>query len=360
LLEELVAKPRWKIHGYGSMMNSLERVTNRLAGNPVDRPPNFDILMTFAAHFIHQPLSRYYQDYHVLVDANMAVLEGFNLDIVQAISDPYRETADFGGEIVFPEDGLPICPAPLLSEQKGLNRLPRLTSSIGPRMEDRLEAIRLFRERVGGQVPIMGWVEGAFAQAADLRGVGNLMMDLYERPSWVEELLERCVEVEIAFAQLQVQAGADLVGLGDAVASQVSPGMYRKYALPFEQRIISAIHARKALSRLHICGNTTRILGDMAQTGADWIDLDWMVDLSGAAGIFNHGPAICGNFDPVAVMLQGTPEEVQRATLACLRSGGPRCFSAGGCEIPDGTPPENLKAQSKALQRYMRADAVQI
>ncbi len=33
-------------------MNSCERVTKHLRGKPVDRAPNFDIMMQFAAHYI--------------------------------------------------------------------------------------------------------------------------------------------------------------------------------------------------------------------------------------------------------------------------------------------------------------------
>jgi uroporphyrinogen-III decarboxylase len=79
-------------------MNSLERMRYRLRGDPVDRPPNFDIMMTFAAHAIGQPLARYYLDYRVLCEANLAMIEQFDLDIAQAISDPYRESADLGAE----------------------------------------------------------------------------------------------------------------------------------------------------------------------------------------------------------------------------------------------------------------------
>ena len=70
-------------------MNSTERVACRLRGAEVDRVPNFDIMMTFAAHCIQQPLSGYYLDYRVLCEADLAVQQAFDLDIVQAISDPY-------------------------------------------------------------------------------------------------------------------------------------------------------------------------------------------------------------------------------------------------------------------------------
>lgn len=330
-------------------MNAYDRMFNRLAGQPVDRPPNFDIFMTFAARHIGQPLSRYYQDHRVLVEANLAVLADFNLDIVQAISDPYREAADFGLQVEFPEDDLPVNVTPLLLEPSDLAALKAPDPASGPRMSDRLAAIRLLREQVGGEVPIMGWVEGALAEAVDLRGMSHLLMDLIKRPDWVEDLLETCVEVAVAFAKAQLEAGADIIGLGDAVGSQISPQMYRRFALPYEQRIFAAVHDMGGIARLHICGDTSQIVDDMVASGADIIDLDWMVDMGNAADRFGDRVSFCGNFNPVSVMLHGTPQDVHEAATACMVTGGPRSISAAGCEIPLGTPHENLHAQTRAL-----------
>jgi uroporphyrinogen decarboxylase len=141
-----------------------------------------------------------------------------------------------------------------------------------------------------------------------------------------------------------------MIGLGDAIASQVSPRMYERFALPYERRIFDAVHEAGALARLHICGDTTHLLERMPESGADIIDIDWMVGMSRAAEAFGAGPALCGNFDPVAVMLRGTPEQVHEATRRCLEQGGPRHISATGCEVPDGTPHENLRAQTRALR----------
>jgi uroporphyrinogen decarboxylase len=155
--------------------------------------------------------------------------------------------------------------------------------------------------------------------------------------------------VAISFARAQVKAGADIIGLGDAIASQISPKMYRQFALPYEQRIFTAVHDLGAVARLHICGDTSAIVADMVESGADIIDLDWMVDMELAASNFGDQVSFCGNFDPVAIMLQGTPAMVYEATRNCILQGGKRSFSAAGCEIPDGTPHENLHAQTRAL-----------
>jgi uroporphyrinogen decarboxylase len=332
-----------------SELSSYERMTRRLKGEPVDRPPNFDIFMTFASRRTGRTQRDYYLDYRVLVEANMLMIEHYGSDIAQAISDPFRECHDFGAEIEFPEDDLPLSRVYLLQDPDNLKRLRPPDPYTGRRMSDRLEAIRAFREKVGGRVPIMGWVEGALAEAADLRGVSNIMLDLGENPEWVEELLEICVEVEIAFARAQVEAGADIIGLGDAVGSLVSPAMYRRYAQPYEQRIFAAVHAMGALCRLHICGNTNKIVDDMVATGADIVDLDFMVDLEAAAAKHGDKVSFCGNSNPMAIFLKGTPEQVYDATRHLMAVGGPRWFSAAGCEIPMLTPDANVHAQNKAL-----------
>jgi hypothetical protein len=53
--------------------------------------------------------------------------------------------------------------------------------------------------------------------------------------------------------------------------------MYREFALPYEKRLVETVHAMGALARLHIRGDTTRLLPNMVTGGADIVDLDWMV-----------------------------------------------------------------------------------
>ncbi len=332
-------------------MNPLERVRRRLAGESVDRRPNFDIYMQRAARQVGRPLSSYYLDHRALVEATLAVQEAFALDLVQTISDPYREASDLGLAVEWPQDGLPLRRAILIEEPEDAERLRLVAPEDGRRMSDRLDAVRLLRERVGGDVPVMGWVEGAFALASVLRGDTNLLLDLHDRPGWLRALLDRLVEVGVAFARAQVAAGAHVVGLGDSMGSLVSARQYREFVLPYEQRVFAAVREAGAIPRLHICGNTRHLLAEMANSGAEIVDLDWMVDLRAAAAAFGpEGPAPCGNFDPVTVMLQGTPDTVDAAVRACAAAAGPRHFSAAGCEVPDGTPQANVLAHARALR----------
>jgi MtaA/CmuA family methyltransferase len=331
-------------------LNPLARLHKRLAGEPVDKVPNFNIVMAFAAHFTGDRLSRYYLDYRILAKATLVAAETFGIDVAQTISDPYREAGDCGLEVEFPDDDIPLRKRPLIADPADAAALRIPAPWDGGRMNDRLDAVRILHEKVGGELPVMGWVEGGLALVNVLRGDTNLMLDLYDRPDWVKDLLERATEAQIAFARAQVEAGADVIGLGDAIASQISPEMYREFALPYEKRIFEAVRGMGAICRLHICGNTTRIVPLMAETGADIVDLDWMVDMRAAALCYGtSGPAVCGNFDPVTVMLRGSEQQIISAVRESLAAGGPRCISAAGCEIPDRTPPLHLHLHNSLL-----------
>jgi len=137
------------------------------------------------------------------------------------------------------------------------------------RMLDRLLAVRGFRERVGGECSILGWVEGPAAEAADLRGVQDFLMDLMDDEQASSDLMARCTQTAIRFAEAQLNEGADTIGIGDAIASQLPPDLYRRLVWPLEKRLVAAIHAKNGLVKLHICGNITHLLPHIGELGVD-------------------------------------------------------------------------------------------
>jgi MtaA/CmuA family methyltransferase len=218
-------------------------------------------------------------------------------------------------------------------------------------MTNRANGVALFKERVGGEKLIEGWIEGPCAEAADLRGINTLMTDFYDDPAFVRDLFEFVVEMELRFARAQIDAGIDLMGIGDAAASLVGPAIYEEFVWPYEKKVIDGLHAMGTRVRLHICGNTRRILEGMGRLGCEIVDLDFMVPL--AEGREKMGPdqVLLGNLDPVRAVRDGTPESVAAALAECHRQAGPRYIVGAGCEVPRGTPSENLRA----LSDYARA-----
>ena len=204
-------------------MEPRERYMAVLEGGRPDMLPRMPILMQFAAEHIGSYYGAFASDHRVLVEANLRCAEEFGIDQLSAISDPYRETAGFGAPIEFPRNGVPICLKPPLEEDPDLARLSRPDPLKAPRMRDRVDAVSAYKARAGGRYSIMGWVEGPAAEAADLRGVSNFFVDLLDDPAYASALMARCVDTAIDFARAQVAAGADTVGIGDAVAPARPP-----------------------------------------------------------------------------------------------------------------------------------------
>lgn len=320
-----------------------------LTGKLPDRTPNFNICTSFAGRFIGEPLNAYYTDFRVLCEAGLAMLDEFGTDCVQTASDPFREAFDYGAEIEFPEDGPPVCKRPLVADPSDIQHLRRMSPASGRRGSDRLEAIRFFRESVGGEVPVAGWVEGVLSLAGILRGADRMLADLTERPDWAGGFLDFLARGQAAFARAQVEAGADLICVGDGLSSRISPDLYRRFVLPGESRIFRAVHESGGLGRLHVCGDTTALLKDLKASGADILDLDAPVSLREARRTLGPAAVLCGNIDIVSVMMKGKPADVRKAVQDSLKDGSRAFISAAGCEIPEATPHANLRAQAETL-----------
>ena len=325
-------------------MTPRERYLAVLGGSQPDIVPRLPILMQFAAEHIGSNYRAFASDYRVLVTAGLHCAEEFGIDQLSAISDPYRETAGFGAPLEFPCNAGPICLKPPLEDDPDLAKLPHPDPLTAPRMRDRIDAVREFRARAGDHYSIMGWVEGPAAEAADLRGLSNFFVDLLDDEPYARAVMARCVETAVAFARAQVAAGADTIGVGDAVASQVSAAVYESLILPFEQQLVTALHAMGVFVRLHICGNITHLLPGIATLGVDIVDLDHPVDLAHARRVLGPRPVIAGNVDPVAGVMRGSPASIRRAVAQCHAAAGARFMVNAGCEIPARTPVENLLA----------------
>ncbi len=331
-------------------MNGYERVLAMIDGRPADHLPNMPITMMFAADHIGQPYGRYASDHRVLVEGQLRTAEAFGFDYVSSISDPAREAADCGAVIQYFDDQPPAVDEhhSLLADKTALARLKVPDPLAGGRMLDRVQANAVFRDKVGKQLLIEGWIEGPCAEAADLRGINRLMLDFYDDPVFVRDLFEFVLEMGLRFAKAQVEAGVDLIGVGDAL---VGPQIYEEFVWPYEKRLVDGLHALDTRVRLHICGNTSRILKGMGELGCDIVDLDFMVSMAKAREAMGPNQTLLGNIDPVKILRHGEPSTVTAAIDQCYREAGPRYIVGAGCEVPRDTPAQNLLA----LRDYARS-----
>jgi uroporphyrinogen decarboxylase len=333
-------------------LSPKERLYARLAGKPVDKIPNLNIFMSLVAKEAGVTYSKYILDYKKLAEGNLICAEKYGVDYVSTISDPMREASAFGTVVEYPEDNNPYAKAPLVTDDLDLSVLKLPDPIDSPRTLDRIKGCELLRQKVGNDYPVIGWIEGCIAEAADLRGLDNLLMDLGTEEAYLDEFFDIVFEQQKKFAKAQIDVGADFIGLGNAAASLIGPKLYEKYGLHRDKAMVEYIHSWGAKVKLHICGNITSLLKLLTQVAPDIIDIDWMVDFEGAVNAFKGtATAVSGNVDPVAVMLQGTPRFVETKIRHCIDVSAANTCIAAGCEVPAASPKENLLLMDRLLYK---------
>jgi MtaA/CmuA family methyltransferase len=238
----------------------------------------------------------------------------------------------------------------LVSEKHAFDQVRARGPIAGERIENRIRGIERMRKLVGKDLFVEGWVSGPCAAAADLRGINRLMADFYDDPGFVHSLFDFAVETGIRFAAMQICAGADIIGIGDAAASIVGPRIYNEFIWASEKKLVDAIHASGARVRLHICGNSRRILASIRTLGCDLIDIDSPVPMDEARSILGAHQSLTGNLDPVRKLRESSPEVIHQTLETVQQQAGDRWIVAAGCEIPRGTPHENVLVMTRFAQ----------
>jgi MtaA/CmuA family methyltransferase len=321
-------------------MNSKERCLAAIQGAPVDRAPVFPLLMFFAQQRAGITYREFASNGAALAEAQLNIRNQFPVDAITVCSDAFRITADLGAEMVFPEDKPPFAASPLIKTRSDLRKIVRLDPlRRGSRMADRVRGAAAMAKAAGGDCLVLGWVDMPFVEACSLCGVTEFMLMLVDEPALAHALLDKLAELVGDFALAQLRAGAPMIGAGDAAASLVSPDFFREFALPYERRVVDSVHAAGGLVKLHICGNTTHLLGDMIQSGADLFNVDHLVDFQAASAAFGRAQrCFKGNLNPVTDLLQSNPAECARQSQARLRAAaGLRFMLSPGCEVPGAT-----------------------
>jgi len=213
-----------------------------------------------------------------------------------------------------------------------------------------LEAIRILSEKYGKELPIIGSMIGPFSLAQHINGdawFGNL----FTGEEIVPALLDFCSDFNVAYAKAMVENGADTIAIIDPTASYELIGgeFYEKYALPYQKKIIDAMKELDVGTVLHICGNTTNGLAIMDKTGVNGISVDQRVDIKTATGNVENA-IIIGNLDPVAVLWNGTPDDVAEASKKVLDAGVG--LLSPGCGIVSMTPSANLQKMVECAKNY--------
>lgn len=326
-----------------NLFNQLQK-DGKLNDKVLFRP----ILMQFAAEYIGKNYADFASNYKVLAEANMRCLKDFDIDMLGLISDPYRETSAFGAKIKYVPDGVPRCLDLIVNSIDDVKNLKNPDIYKAERTLDRIKAGELLSKKTQGNIPIIGWIEGPLAEACDLTGIENMMMQLMIDSEFANRLLDKCMQTAKDFAKAQIEAGCQVIGMGDAVCSQIDTDTYNTYIRDRHKEIISYIHNLGASVKLHICGDINHLLPSFGHFNLDILDLDWQVNLNHARSVLGKNVIFAGNINPVEIQNKSTEEITILCANLVEKHKNERFILSAGCEITPLTKPENLKAMSDA------------
>ncbi len=342
-------------------MTGLERVKAVVAGRAYDRPPVAPMLMLFAAKLTRIPFGDYCRSGEKMAEAQLTTMRELGTDFMLTCSDPAREVIDIAGEasVQWFHDQPPaiIEEAAALSDKARLRTFKKPNASKPGRMNDRIKAIEILVREAKGETEIVGWVEGALALAAELRGINNVMYDFTDDPDFVDELLDYCAEVAIDYAKIQADAGVDSIGMSDAAASLIGPDLYRKHLFPRQLRILSAIRSYGVMTRCHMCGCTDSLLPLMRELPVDVYEVDFKTDTATARNVLGPDRVICGNISTIGSLLHGKPADVMAEAERCYSILGPRSMVSPGCEVSPNSPVANVRAMVEFSKRLSKPEA---
>jgi len=210
-----------------------------------------------------------------------------------------------------------------------------------------LEAIRLLKKEYGDEIAVVGKVFGPWTLGYDLFSVEEFLISTLTNPDAVKRVLRILLEVTVAFAKAQIDAGTDALTLADHCTRDLcSPETY----LQFLQEIHQELHERIPCPKiLHICGDTADRIPFIQKTGIDCFHYDSKVPTPVARQLAGDRLALMGGTSNINLIRNGTAElitqDVQEKIAAGIDIIGPECA------VPLDAPMKNLVWLAREAKR---------
>jgi uroporphyrinogen decarboxylase len=296
------------------------------------------------------------KDEHKLLESLLAVNQVYDPDGQPVIFDLQVEAEILGCELIWVENGPPtVASHPLETSLEIPTNLP------GPgdgRLPMILSVMHAMKQAVGEQTALYGLICGPMTLASHLRGT-EIFMDSFDRPEYLRELLAYTTRVAIRMAELYCQAGMDVIAVVDPLVSQVSPRHYQNFLFEPFKAVFDAVRQAGRFSSLFVCGDATKNIELMCQSGPDSISVDENIHLASAKAITDrYNITIGGNIPLTTRMLLGVQQDNMQFVIDLLdqlqdpvRGLKPNNFIlAPGCDMPYDVPVENVVGVLQAVR----------
>lgn len=327
-------------------MTPLERMAGYNKGEAIDRLLCIPSVGNGAARVIGAKISQFRNNGALIAKAQVESYKLFHYDVVRIFTDLYVQAEAMGAKVIYPDDETAHLDKPAIEKISEIDKLQPPDPHKDGQLPQFLEAIKIALDDVGKEVGVIGSLTCPLTNASFLIGTEKLTRMMHKEPDAVHKLCEISLQANLGYAEAILNTGAG-VTLSDPIASStiISPAQFREFAFPYITRLIEYLQSRGKGCTLHICGKTNKIWGDMADTGAGCLSIDNVADLEAAKKQVGHKVRITGNVDPSTVMLQGTPQDVRHAVLACVRQAYdcPKGYIvSSGCSLPTEVPFVNI------------------
>jgi len=213
---------------------------------------------------------------------------------------------------------------------------------------------------------IMGmWWFFIFERMHLLRGMENVLSDLYLHPKEIQLLGERLLDYFLGIVHRFAKAGVDGIFTSDDWGSQhdllIHPAIWRKVFKPWYKTFIEEIHKCGMHAMLHSCGNITKIIPDLIEIGLDVIHPIQPYAMDAKRIVDDFGGKICffSGIDVQYLLPQGTPDQVERGIKELIETfdtGHGGLLIAPANNIMPETPLQNIQAMFEALQKCTSRD----
>ena len=316
-------------------LSAIEGAAERVPFNP--------FIMHLAAAIDGIDYSKIYcQNAEVLAESQIKITEKYGIDHVCVSTDAYREASAWGVEVDF-SGHTPVAKTHLLIDEFDSIETPNIESA--PRIQDRANAVRLLKEKVGNEQCIVGWIEAPFAEICCLFGMIDVLK-LARNPDWSKIIIgfiERILPIQLEFAKMQIEAGADIIGVGDSAVSQIGPKRYESACLEATQKLFRDIQKHVPVL-YHVCGDSSVIDKDgrdmlelVTASETSILDIDFQVDMITAKNKVGEKVCIRGNTN-TSLLASPTYSEkrIIHEITKTIETGKPRgkYIFAAGCEWP--------------------------
>lgn len=334
-------------------MTLKERLLNALEGKEVDKVPVCSVTQTGIVELMDEvgaPWPESHSDPELM--AKLAIAN-YELSGLEAVRVPYCLTVlaeamgckvNMGTKNRQPS----VIEHPYPKDLEGMEMPENLLDK--GRIQAVLGAIKIIKERVGPDVPVIGGMEGPVTLASDLASVKSFMKWSLKKPELLHQVLDFATDATISYANSMVDAGADIISVADPVASPdlMSPDSFKNELQPRLQKFSSNVNS---VTILHICGNVGSILNYMADCGFEGLSVEEKVgSIKKAKEILGNRARLVGNISSPFTLLPGPIEKIKEESKKALAEGVD--VLAPGCGIAPMTPLSHIKAMVEARDEY--------